>query len=65
MKEAFSVGKVVQLASGGPKMTVVEVGRPKQPRPGDDRFVRCAWFNDGDHIEFASFPPAALVREVK
>lgn len=48
------VGDVVELKSGGPEMTVIQVfileGEPK---------VACDWF-DGNERRFGTFPPAVL-----
>jgi len=37
----YSVGDVVQLKSGGPLMTVIEV----MPGSGSGPMVKCAWFD--------------------
>jgi uncharacterized protein YodC (DUF2158 family) len=52
MAETFQVGDVVQLKSGGPKMTVLSIGADKDPY--------CAWFV-GDKRETGYFPTAVLV----
>jgi uncharacterized protein YodC (DUF2158 family) len=49
---AFSVGDIVQLKSGGPKMTVNDVAR------GDGKVV-CVWFA-GAKREVGTFEPATL-----
>ena len=50
----WKVGDVVQLKSGGPKMTIINVTSLL-----DSVGIECAWFDDNkpaSHI----FPPAAL-----
>lgn len=58
MGEIFAVGDVVQLKSGGPKMTVVEHRNPV----GDETIPHlwCKWF-DGDAQQAGYFPAAALL----
>jgi uncharacterized protein YodC (DUF2158 family) len=55
MAEKFKVGDVVQLNSGGPKMTVTKI---------DDEYVNTTWFA-GDERMDGSFPSDTLsaVRE--
>jgi uncharacterized protein YodC (DUF2158 family) len=48
-------GDVVQLKSGGPKMTVENVGRDAT----GDEYVLCSWFNGTDRKQ-ATFEPNAL-----
>lgn len=51
--EKFKVGDIVQLKSGGPKMTVeVELSSGA---------VRCQWFA-GSKLSWGDFPPYALTR---
>jgi uncharacterized protein YodC (DUF2158 family) len=51
MADTFKIGDVVQLKSGGPKMTVVAIGE----------LVRCAWFfGDNSKQEASAFPAGAL-----
>jgi uncharacterized protein YodC (DUF2158 family) len=57
MAEGFNVGDVVQLKSGGPKMTVIEVGRSPIT---SEATIHCTWFA-GARSERAVFPPDALV----
>lgn len=54
--ELFKNGEIVQLKSGGPKMTVISEAKI----PGVE-WVECAWFAGSKH-ERASFPPDALQR---
>ncbi len=43
----FKIGDVVQLKSGGPKMTVYELSGG----PGSDNFeVRCTWFEKSSQL---------------
>lgn len=51
----FNTGDVVQLKSGGPKMTVVKV----DDFESGSLIVVCSWFV-GTKKETASFPPDAL-----
>lgn len=64
----FKVGDVVILQSGGVWMTVVEIGKPKDPalmRSGtakaslDLGLVRCVWNGHGGHGEMV-VPKEAL-----
>lgn len=55
MSAAFKAGDVVQLKSGGPKMTVMYVG----DRYGDEA-VFCVWFEGPRKME-DMFPPETLV----
>lgn len=53
-KQAFAEGDVVQLASGGPKMTVIGV---------DDigaTLLRCMWFNEAGQVQQTGFRPTWL-----
>jgi uncharacterized protein YodC (DUF2158 family) len=49
MANAFKVGDVVRLKSGGPKMTVTAVGTG-----GFQGIVACQWF-DGPYIKVGRF----------
>jgi uncharacterized protein YodC (DUF2158 family) len=49
---SFKPGDVVQLNSGGPKMTVVAVL--------SDGTMRCTWFNDDGRSDSGVFPQAGL-----
>lgn len=51
--EAFKVGDVVILNSGGPKMTVVEVHSSR---------VKVVWVDDDDNLEAAWFPNVCVFR---
>lgn len=54
-KPTFAVGDIVMLKSGGPAMTVVNLG---------SNVVDCGWFNecvDGWRYDSAGFPHRALV----
>jgi len=52
----FKPGDVVQLKSGGPLMTVTEVG-------GDPRRVWAVWFDQSGKEQNGSYPETALVAE--
>lgn len=47
----FHAGDVVQLKSGGPKMTVGEMA---------GSYVECLWHSADDEAQSEYFPPAAL-----
>jgi uncharacterized protein YodC (DUF2158 family) len=51
LAETYKVGDVVQLKSGGPKMTVTA---------SEAKTVHCVWFA-GAKKEFGQFPPATLI----
>jgi uncharacterized protein YodC (DUF2158 family) len=55
MPEAFLPGDVVQLNSGGPKMSV---RGPGEDNPG---FIACLFF-DGSKMVVAEIPPQALIK---
>lgn len=50
MSEEFKPGDVVRLKSGGPKMTVTEVGEE----------VYCEWFDDKKEPQGRGFSPTSL-----
>ncbi len=52
--EKFQEGDVVQLKSGGPKMTVKAID--------DDGDVYCQWFS-GSKLQNGYFKPHSLIRE--
>ncbi len=54
MNGNFQVGDVVQLKSGGPKMTVSVI------RSDDDGRVECAWFDDKGVERGGVYQPALL-----
>ena len=47
----ITVGTPVQLAHGGPIMTVTEI---------DDASATCAWHDDKQNAKYGAFPVAAL-----
>jgi uncharacterized protein YodC (DUF2158 family) len=49
MAGGFKIGDVVELNSGGPKMTVAA-------SPADDGTVLCIWFNNEGQPEKGHFP---------
>jgi uncharacterized protein YodC (DUF2158 family) len=51
MAEKFKIGDIVQLKSGGPKMTITKVL---------DEFVHTAWFA-GSKKEIGTFPFEAVI----
>jgi uncharacterized protein YodC (DUF2158 family) len=55
MAMAFKPRDVVQLISGGPRMTVAQMGAE-----APDRMVWCVWSEGGKKVEDA-FPISALV----
>lgn len=52
MNQEFSPGDVVQLKSGGPLMTVINIA--------DGGAVWCMWFPSSEKTERASFQAATL-----
>jgi uncharacterized protein YodC (DUF2158 family) len=58
VKTKFNVGDVVQLNSGGPKMTVVDVQQLTVASPAS---YKTAWFDEGRAVAVAyNFPEDAL-----
>lgn len=55
MANVLKVGRVVQLRSGGPKMTVTKVGVTQGTAT-----AWCAWF-DGSEAKTGSWPESALI----
>jgi uncharacterized protein YodC (DUF2158 family) len=55
MTDHFNAGDVVQLKSGGPKMTVTQTGKDSV----GSFVVWCAWFVENKKVE-DTFPPEAL-----
>ena len=56
MADQFKLGDVVQLKSGGPKMTVTEVGNDISQKPR----VWCEWFNEKNQKISDDFTPESL-----
>lgn len=56
MSGKFEIGDTVQLKSGGPKMSVTNVGTHRVTKKPT---VICAWFVN-DKVEKSDFPPEAL-----
>jgi uncharacterized protein YodC (DUF2158 family) len=54
----FKAGDMVQLKSGGPKMTVVEVSNIV------DKVVRTSWFA-GSKLSHGNFSPASIIHYVE
>ncbi|MEL4395337.1 YodC family protein [Shewanella algae] len=61
---SFKVGDVVQLNSGGPKMTVTFVGDKKFPHGGVVSIVSCTWFK-GEALNKETFKPELLSKVEK
>jgi uncharacterized protein YodC (DUF2158 family) len=57
METEFEVGDVVQLKSGGPKMTIENIGKYGMGSTKDE--AKCVWF-DGTKRNEALFELAAL-----
>jgi uncharacterized protein YodC (DUF2158 family) len=55
--EAFNQGDVVQLKSGGPKMTVLKLWIEASSKK---TMVHCAWFDKDAKEQEESFEPEAL-----
>lgn len=58
MSEQFKTGDVVQLKSGGPKMTVSQAGKAAMT---GKLSVWCDWFDGTKKME-GTFPPESLKR---
>lgn len=56
MSDALNPGDVVQLRSGGPKMTVVRVSNER-----DGATVWCEWFDDKGAPVKRSFAPSSVM----
>lgn len=56
MANQFQPGNVVRLKSGGPLMTVEQVG---QDAAGRDR-VWCKWFDKNSNPQTETFPPETI-----
>jgi len=54
--DEFKVGMIVQLKSGGPKMTVAET---ETDSPAMIDKIKCQWFS-GSKLEEGWFPPKSL-----
>jgi uncharacterized protein YodC (DUF2158 family) len=64
----FSNGEVVQLKSGGPKMTITYIDDTPNP---EDVFtsgipfrveIYCKWFDAKDAVQTATFYPESLIK---
>lgn len=53
MGKEFTIGSVVRLKSGGPKMTVTSINEDK---------VTCQWFGDGKNLSQGEFLDKTLER---
>lgn len=56
-EETFQVGDIVQLKSGGPKMTVEFVGGSAF---GGGTIVQCKWFDEKNKLMTSDFQPGSL-----
>jgi uncharacterized protein YodC (DUF2158 family) len=56
IEEELVVGDVVQLKSGGPKMTVIDAGEALTA------LATCQWFTDAQLLCEERFPYSALVK---
>jgi uncharacterized protein YodC (DUF2158 family) len=53
-----TIGSVVRLRSGGPRMTIT--GHHTEPGWSSSRYWKCEWF-EGTVLRVESFPAAGLV----
>lgn len=58
-QEEFKVGDVVQLKSGGPKMTIEDIGN--YSFAGTEIKAKCVWF-EGTKQKEGVFAPATLMK---
>ena len=58
--KGYSIGEVVKLRSGGPKMTIVRFSETDMT----GRAVHCSWFEDNKKQEQGVYPEKALVYAV-
>jgi uncharacterized protein YodC (DUF2158 family) len=58
-EELFKIGDVVQLKSGGPQMTVKDLGNEHQPNQ-----VACVWFNSQFDLREATFHFDMLLQDL-
>lgn len=56
------LGDLVRLKSGGPTMTVTQLGSSMAMTGADVPWYGCAWFHEGKYA-YACFPEQALVHE--
>lgn len=56
------LGDLVRLKSGGPTMTVTQLGSSMAMTGADVPWYGCAWFHEGKYA-YACFPEQALVDE--
>lgn len=57
MSDQLKVGDIVTLKSGGPDMTIVEIGETYE---GSSMQAWCSWFKSSNEPETKHFPLAAL-----
>lgn len=59
-EQSFKIGDIVQLKSGGPKMTVVPSSPPIFTLNAEEaEEIKCQWFA-GSNLKFGFFDPNAL-----
>ncbi len=56
MSSKFSIGDIVQLKSGGPKMTIKKVTEGFDEEP-----IQCQWFS-GSKLQNGWFRPESIMR---
>jgi uncharacterized protein YodC (DUF2158 family) len=61
MADDFKVGEVVQLKSGGPKMTIGKIGSQSMSGKTADE-AKCSWFDEKNKIQEEWFQLTSLKR---
>ncbi len=62
MPDEINVGDIVQLKSGGPDMTVNEIGHPGLSRTGP-LSAWCSWFDGKGDEKKGTFPLTSLKKK--
>jgi uncharacterized protein YodC (DUF2158 family) len=62
MPDEIKVGDVVQLKSGGPNMTVNEIGKPGMGGTGP-LSAWCSWFDSKGEEKKGTFPLTSLTKK--
>jgi uncharacterized protein YodC (DUF2158 family) len=57
--EEFQIGDTVRLKSGGPLMTVDNIGKDSMNRP----MIWCSWFDGKQVLQTKTFVPATLEKD--
>ena len=60
-KKTFGVGSVVQLASGGPKMTITKIYVDTNRDPNHRDIAVCGWFDNENAYNVKDIPVSAVV----